>query len=139
MTCTRMWDTNFVAHVHRAEDAALATLSDLALVLVYFAVLVIKTCDAASAACRPYGFGDDSKGVFLFFLFFGLAVLLLQLIFEVAALLYGARRQRKLCRLRFRGGGFVVLPPMAEKEFGELPGLEPSRGFHLFLSHAWPL
>jgi len=34
---------------------------------------------------------------------------------------------------------FVELAPVVEKEFAHLPGLEPSRCFHLFLSHAWPL
>jgi len=125
--------------LRRAEDAALATLSELALVLLYLGTLVVKTCDAARAACTPYGFGDRPDGVFLFFLFFGLATLLLQLIFEAAALVYGAQQQRKLRRLRYRGGGFIELLPVAAEEFAHLPGLEPSPCFHLFLSHAWPL
>jgi hypothetical protein len=117
----------------------LATMSELALILVYLCALVIKACDLAADACGTYGFGDDSKGVFLFFLFFGLSVLLLQLIFEVAALIYSARQQRRLRRLRHRGGGFVELPPLTKNDFAHLPGLEPSPCFHLFLSHAWPL
>eukprot|EP00966_Prymnesium_polylepis_P096594 2237927-Prymnesium_polylepis.1 len=47
--------------------------------------------------------------------------------------------QNKLRRLRYRGGRFVELPPVTEAEFAHLPGLEASRSFHLFLSHAWPL
>jgi len=123
----------------RPEDAALATMSEVALILVYLCALVIKACDLSADVCSTYGFGDDSKGVFLFFLFFGLSVLLLQLILEVAALVYGSRQQRKLRRLRHRGGGFVELPPLTENDFAHLPGLEPSPCYHLFLSHAWPL
>ena len=40
----------------------LASLGEMALVLVYVCALVIKTCDVSAAACRPYGLGDDSKG-----------------------------------------------------------------------------
>eukprot|EP00966_Prymnesium_polylepis_P068845 1599142-Prymnesium_polylepis.1 len=54
-------------------------------------------------------------------------------------LVYSARQQKKLGRLRHRGGDFVELPPVSENEFVQLPGLEPSPCFHLFLSHAWPL
>jgi hypothetical protein len=36
-------------------------------------------------------------------------------------------------------GGYVEVIPVVEAEFSGLPGLKPSRCFHLFLSHAWPL
>eukprot|EP00966_Prymnesium_polylepis_P159844 3694385-Prymnesium_polylepis.1 len=55
-------DTRLVVPLRRAEDAALATLSELALVLLYLGTLVVKTCDAARAACTPYGFGDRPDG-----------------------------------------------------------------------------
>jgi hypothetical protein len=77
-------------------------------------------------------------GAFLFFICFGLSMILLQLAFEVVAFIYGARQQRKLRQLRHRGGGFVELPPLADSEFAHFPGLEPSPCYHLFLSHAWP-
>ena len=66
-------------------------------------------------------------------------MLLLQLIFEVMLFVYSARQQKKLRRLRHRGGDFVEMQPVTESEFAHLPGLEPSSCFHLFLSHAWPL
>jgi hypothetical protein len=47
--------------------------------------------------------------------------------------------QNKLRRLRYQGGRFVELPPVDEKDFAHLPGLEASLCYHLFLSHAWPL
>jgi hypothetical protein len=37
------------------------TLNDLALLLLYVLVLVIKTCESPDT-CRKYGFGDDAKG-----------------------------------------------------------------------------
>jgi len=123
----------------RRDDTALAISSELALVLVYMCALVIKACEVSSAACSPYGFGADSTGVFLFFIFFGLSVLGLTLFLEVALLVHVSRRQEKLCRLRYRGGHFVKLSPVIGKEFVHLPGLEISPCFHLFLSHAWPL
>ena len=46
----------------RAEDTALATLSELALVLVYLCALVVKACEASPAACSLYGFGEEPKG-----------------------------------------------------------------------------
>eukprot|EP00966_Prymnesium_polylepis_P298632 6901136-Prymnesium_polylepis.2 len=49
------------------------------------------------------------------------------------------RMQNKLRRLRYQGGRFVELPPVDEKDFAHLPGLEASLCYHLFLSHAWPL
>ena len=109
--------------------------------------------------CESYGF-DSSKGecnlthahveisltccfaltgFFLFFIFFAFAMLVFQLAFEAAAIAYHIRMQSKLRRLRYRAGGFVELPPVTEKEFAHLPGLDPSPCYHLFLSHAWPL
>jgi hypothetical protein len=78
-------------------------------------------------------------GFFLFFIFFSFSMLAFQLVFEAAALAYQIHQWSKLRRLRYRGGGFVELAPVAEKEFSHLPDLQPSPCFHLFLSHAWPL
>jgi len=123
----------------RAEDRVLATLTDLALILVYTCILVIKTCDAASETCEAYGFGGNANGVFLFFLFFGLTMILAHLSFEVIALVNTIRKRKKLPQLRHRNGVFVELPAVTEKHFSHLPGLETSVCYHLFLSHAWPL
>eukprot|EP00966_Prymnesium_polylepis_P332020 7387556-Prymnesium_polylepis.3 len=87
----------------RAGDSALMMLIELALVLVYTCVLVIKSCDMsavqssdldaqqelAAVVCTTYGLGTSAKGVYLFFVFFGLAMLVVQL-FIGAAQLYVA-------------------------------------------------
>eukprot|EP00966_Prymnesium_polylepis_P058951 1366202-Prymnesium_polylepis.1 len=77
-------------------------------------------------ACRSYGFGASAKGFFLFFIFFALSMLVFQLVFEAVAIAYHIRVQNKLRRLRYRGGRFVELPPVAQEEFAHLPGLEAS-------------
>mmetsp|Transcript_20685 Transcript_20685/g.61519 ORF Transcript_20685/g.61519 Transcript_20685/m.61519 type:complete len:631 (+) Transcript_20685:2-1894(+) len=124
----------------RAQDnASLTTLSHLALILLYTCVLTVKTCEMSEDACRSYGFGASAKGFFLFFIFFALSMLVFQLVFEAVAIAYHIRMQNQLRRLRYRGGRFVELPPVAQEEFAHLPGLEASPCFHLFLSHAWPL
>eukprot|EP00966_Prymnesium_polylepis_P218167 5049362-Prymnesium_polylepis.1 len=73
-------------------------LIELTLILVYTCVLVIKTCDMsslnhgnrnehyeafASAMCATYGFGSSATGLYLFFLFFGISMLSLQLLIAV--------------------------------------------------------
>lgn len=99
------------------------TFVEVALVLIYTSVLLIKACDVSSEVCSQFGFGSSSSGaartaplpcvkppprpsfkvrgrkrmpwrmvsvgVYLFFLFFGLAMVLLQLLFA-AARLYAA-------------------------------------------------
>jgi len=125
--------------LRRVDNGSLATLCHLALILLYLCVLAIKTCNLSPGVCSSFGFGDSAKGFFLFFLFFSLSMLAFQVIFEAAAVAYQIRQWKKLRRLRYRGGGFVELLPVAEKEFAHLPGLQPSPCFHLFLSHAWPL
>ena len=109
----------------RPEDAVLATLTDLALVLMYMTVTVIKACNVSPAACRPYGLGDDPKGVFLFFLFFGLSMLLLQLIFEIAYLVHTFRKEMRVRAIRVVGTG--RRPEMS---------LADNQNYHLFLSRA---
>eukprot|EP00966_Prymnesium_polylepis_P323126 7379339-Prymnesium_polylepis.1 len=105
-------------------DAVLTTLSDLALILLYTCVLAIKTCEVSPEVCSSFGFGNTGKGFFLFFLFFGLFVLTSQLVFESIAVVYIMRKQKKLRRLRYKKGRFVEFPPVADKEFAHLPGLE---------------
>jgi len=121
------------------DNASLATLSHLALILLYMCVLTVKTCELSPVVCSSYGFGNSAKGSFLLFIFSSLAMLAVQLLFEAAAIAYHIRMLKKLRRLRYRGGRLVELPPVAEKEFLHLPGLEPSPCFHIFLSHAWPI
>ena len=38
------------------------TLTELALILVYVCVLVVKVCDQSSDVCRRFGFGDSASG-----------------------------------------------------------------------------
>ena len=80
----------------RPEDGALFALIDLALILIYLCVLLIKSCDMSSvgvgylrdlemdrigrAVCDTYGFGNSPSGVYLFFIFFGLGMVFLQIL-----------------------------------------------------------
>ena len=52
------------------------TLIELSLILMYTAVLIIKTCEVDLDACVQYGFGSTGRGVYIFFVFFGLCVVL---------------------------------------------------------------
>eukprot|EP00966_Prymnesium_polylepis_P166785 3855261-Prymnesium_polylepis.2 len=45
----------------RQDNRSLATLSHLALILVYFCVLVIKSCNQSRDACSSYGFGGSAE------------------------------------------------------------------------------
>lgn len=42
-------------------------------VLLYLALLLLKTCGFSEDACKSLGFSNDGKDLFLFFLFFALA------------------------------------------------------------------
>ena len=85
-------------------------LIEIALILVYTCVLIIKSCSFSPTICETFGLGDTSKGkpqlvsgvnrwawcrlpfehrapkqlvsagVYLFFIFFGLSMMLLQLV-----------------------------------------------------------
>eukprot|EP00966_Prymnesium_polylepis_P043561 1010093-Prymnesium_polylepis.1 len=46
----------------RAEDGAIMALIELALVLVYMAVLLMKSCFMSASVCVTYGFGESPKG-----------------------------------------------------------------------------
>ena len=70
----------FVKPLKRALDGALMALIELALILIYTCVLLIKTCEESATVCELYGFGRNPKGVYLFFIFFGLSMLLVLLI-----------------------------------------------------------
>ena len=48
----------------------------VSLVLLYIAVLIIKTCEVNLDVCVQYGFGSTGRGVYIFFVFFGLCVVL---------------------------------------------------------------
>ena len=75
-------------------------VGELSLIVVYVCVLLVKSCDMSAVAseyqkdaqkvskaiCATYGFGDTADGIFLFFVFFGLTMLALQLIIGFASL-----------------------------------------------------
>jgi hypothetical protein len=80
-----------------------------------------------------------ATGFFVFFIFIGLSVLLLQLIMNAMAFAHKIQDEKTVRRLRYvRGGEFVELPPLTKEDFAHLPGLEPSPCFHLFLSRELP-
>ena len=56
------------------------TLIESALILVYSCVLLIKACDTSEAVCAKFGFGDTANGIYLFFIFFGLSMVVALLI-----------------------------------------------------------
>jgi len=83
----------------RTEDGVLMTIVELALILVYICVLLIKSCDLSSlkssretqgssmyrddiavSICHTYGLGETSDGVFQFFVLFAFIMILLQLL-----------------------------------------------------------
>ena len=130
----------------------LTTLSHLALILLYTCVLAIKTCELSADACRSYGFGASANGartsatlslaqlyhrtclvlvgLFIFFIVFGLLMLVFQLVYEVIAFVMQTahhRREemervaRQLCYVK---NGKLVAAPRVRK--GE---------YHIFLSH----
>lgn len=71
---------------------------ELALILVYLCVLLIKQCDmssvstaisnevfrdddeAAKAICRTFGLGETPNGVYVFFILFALGMILVQIL-----------------------------------------------------------
>jgi len=78
----------------RTEDAALMASIELALVLTYVCILLIKACEMSSAVCETFGFGGTSSGVYIFFLSFGLSILLLQLVVAALKLWFSVRLPR---------------------------------------------
>ena len=75
------------------DDGALMILSQVALILAYMCVLVIKSCDMSSvgtaqraskdvakAICSTYGLGETPTDLYVLFIFFGLALLLVLLV-----------------------------------------------------------
>ena len=51
-----------VSSVVSQEDHTLATLLDLALVLVYTSVLLIQACDSSEEVCKAFGLGETAEG-----------------------------------------------------------------------------
>ena len=101
-------------------------LIELALVLIYLCVLLLKSCEMSESLCFTYGFGHSPSGIFQFFVFVGLSMLLLQLIIEAGSLLHIIAQERRVHAIRLRLNHRQ--PELALRE-GHL--------YHLFLSHVW--
>ena len=84
--------------LRQVEDHILAAVVQLALIILYTSILLIKVCFSSSVACAPFGFGDSPKGIFLFFVYFGLSTLLLQLV-VAAVIMYTTGHVPKLLLL----------------------------------------
>eukprot|EP00966_Prymnesium_polylepis_P314748 7272586-Prymnesium_polylepis.4 len=84
--------------LQHVEDHILAAVVQLTLIILYTSILLIKVCVSSSEACAPFGFGDSPKGIFLFFVYFGVSMLLLQLVVG-AAIMYTTGHVPKLLLL----------------------------------------
>eukprot|EP00966_Prymnesium_polylepis_P333821 7389237-Prymnesium_polylepis.2 len=102
-------------------------VSESALVLLYVCVLAIKACNVSTEVCTLFGFGESPNGIFLFFLFFALTVLLVQMSAYAVILLHGFARANAVKRIRLRDGEPLVL------------SFVRGHDYHLFLSRAPPL
>jgi hypothetical protein len=92
-----------VKPLKRTEDGALMTLIELALILVYTCVLLIKTCTLSEDICAKYGFGRKPSGVYLFFVVFGLSMVLLLLIIAAVKVCVTGRLPKLLLVARAHG------------------------------------
>ena len=100
------------------------TLIELALILVYLCILLIKSCLISSDVCARFGFGDtaegenvahnpqnlrlclflresvvflfQSTGLYVFFIFFGLSTILLQIVMAASKLYVCLQHSNKL-------------------------------------------
>ena len=95
----------------------------LGLILVYMCVLLIKVCEDSTEICSTFGFGESATGLYLFFIFFGLSMVLLQFIVAVVQLVYVGMEDGSVRAIHLRSSGE---PPKLT--------LRDGRKFHLFLS-----
>jgi len=72
----------------RVEDGVIACTIEAALILIYIGIILVKACNESSDVCIMFGFGDTASGVYLFFIFFSLGMLLLLLLIGIARLYY---------------------------------------------------
>ena len=80
----------------------------LCLVLIFLAALLINVCEANSAVCAMFGLGSDGEGVFLFFLIFTTAVLLMSLLIGAWQIIFEMRQFMNVLRLKATGEVVVV-------------------------------
>ena len=102
------------------------TFVGLALIMTYMCVLLIRTCETSTENCQKYGLGDTAHGVYLFFVFNGLAMLCLHLAIDAANLMNVILRETGTQSICVRGTG---RPPELALREGQV--------YHLFLSHVW--
>eukprot|EP00966_Prymnesium_polylepis_P051194 1184992-Prymnesium_polylepis.1 len=110
----------FCRHPLRAQSRADLTTSTSA----FLAPPVLKGCDMSATFCRNFGFGDSAKGPFLFFVFVGLAMLLLQFVVAENARRHREQLERMVRRLWYAKSGKLVAAPRIK-----------TGGYHVFLSH----
>ena len=46
----------------RPDDGKLSALIELALILIYVCILIIRTCQYSADICKTFGFGSDANG-----------------------------------------------------------------------------
>jgi len=113
-----MWVQPF----RRIVDNWLAHMSNLALVVVYLAILVFKVCDGYSEACDQFGF--TAEGIFAFFVIFGFSLLILHVLFALTHLMFKGATTTPALRLVS-----TKSPPVLSKP--------RNVNFHIFVSHVW--
>ena len=89
----------------RSEDNLLIVMIGLCLILVYSCVLLIKSCDISPDVCATYGFGTTSEGVYLFFIFFGIVLVLSLMLLEIVALIRIFAQERLVRVICVKGTG----------------------------------
>uniref|UniRef100_A0A7S0J4D0 TIR domain-containing protein n=1 Tax=Calcidiscus leptoporus TaxID=127549 RepID=A0A7S0J4D0_9EUKA len=113
-----------ISPFRRASDNLLAAAAQLALLIIYLAVLLVKVCKSSADTCEQFGLGESGGGVVVFFLGFSFASLLSLVLFGTVRLLYGARQEAPLLHLK-------------ETRAVPLLSTAPGISYHMFLSHVW--
>ena len=83
-------------------------------------MLIIKTCDLSPIVCRTFGFGDSATGVYLFFVFFGLSMLIVQIIIKIVTVVRTMSVEGRV-------------KPIVMRNTGQAPELSLAQGEHFHL------
>ncbi|KAL1507310.1 hypothetical protein AB1Y20_008156 [Prymnesium parvum] len=82
------YDELIIQPFKRLEDGRVMELVQVALILLYVGILLIKVCSTSSDTCSAFGLGDTAAGVYAFSFFFGLALLSLLIAISCVRLYY---------------------------------------------------
>ena len=74
----------------RVEDDWIAMMVHLALVLIFLAAMLLKACKTSEELCSLFGFGSTGDGIFLFFVFFTISMLVLLIFIGISNLYLSA-------------------------------------------------